>query len=386
MKESDRISQVEEYYFSLKLKELAWRNAQGENVLNLGVGSPDLPPHPEVIRVLNEAAQNPNNHGYQSYRGLPELREAFANWYNSNFQVVLNPENEILPLMGSKEGIMHISMAFLNAGDVVLIPNPGYPTYGAASKIAGADVVSYNFSATHPGLPRLEEIPEDTLHRTKIMWVNYPHMPSGKTGSKKIFNSLLEFAKKYDILICHDNPYNGLLTDEKHSLLQAEDARERCLELTSLSKFYNMAGWRIGCLAGSKSNLNTVLKFKSNMDSGMFKPIQLAAIKALELEETWGADLNRVYRERKDLAIEIFKALGCEVEGPQAGLFVWARIPNYSSGSDDFSEEILNECGVFITPGHIFGSEGDRYLRLSLCSKMEVLEEALERIKNSETL
>lgn len=378
---AQRLGQVEEYYFSRKLREIAELRAAGHQVLNLGIGSPDLPPHPSVIACLQTSAEQAQNHGYQSYQGLPELRTAFANWYERYFTVGLNPKTEVLPLIGSKEGIMHISMAFLNPGDEVLVPNPGYPTYRSATELAGGVVRPYELSAVSSWFPDLESLAAQGLEKVKIMWVNYPHMPTGTPASEEYFTRLVAFAKAHDILLVNDNPYAFILNDEPRSLLSIPGAKEVALELNSLSKAHNMAGWRMGVLVGGEEYLKVVLRFKSNMDSGMFKPLQLAAITALELPAGWYESQNVIYQNRKTKAIQLLEQLGCKVAGEQVGMFVWARVPEGYSSAYELSDEILAGHHVFLTPGGIFGTAGEQYMRISLCSPVSVIEEAIQRMR-----
>lgn len=387
-----RLDAIREYYFSKKLREIDDMNKQSEvKVINLGIGSPDLPPHPDVIKALHEAALRPDTHAYQNYKGAPALRQAFADWYLKSFGVTLDPNNEILPLIGSKEGIMHISMTFLNEGDEVLVPNPGYPTYRSATMLAGGVCVDYDLKAENNWLPDLDALAKKDLSKVKLMWVNYPQMPTGATADDAFFKELIEFAAKHHILICHDNPYSFILPDEKNidadgkyhplSLLKIEGAKEVALELNSLSKSHNMAGWRIGVLAAKDEFIQEVLRFKSNMDSGMFLPLQLAAAKALQLDDQWYHDLNQIYLKRRSIVYEMLDMLDCTYEKGQSGMFVWAKVPeNYRDGYD-LSDEILYKSKVFITPGGIFGSNGDKYIRISLCRSEEMLNEAISRIK-----
>lgn len=377
---SVRLGQTEEYYFSRKLREIAALRAAGQDILNLGIGSPDLPPAPEVITALQASAAEASNHGYQSYTGLPALKTAFADWYQRCFYVSLDPSTEVLPLIGSKEGIMHISMAFLNPGDEVLVPNPGYPTYRSATALAGGRVREYNLDPTNNWLPDLEALESEGVEQVKIMWVNYPHMPTGTSAPAGFFERLVAFAQRNSILLVNDNPYALILTDERKSLLSIPGAKAVALELTSLSKAQNMAGWRVGALLGKQDYLQTVLRFKSNMDSGTFKPIQLAAIKALELGEEWYTQLNNIYRKRRKIVEQIFQALNCTYDDRQVGLFLWAKCPAGKTGYE-VSDEALYEKQVFLTPGGIFGSQGEAYVRISLCSNETVLRTALERIK-----
>lgn len=371
---------VQEYYFSRKRKQLDAMKQSGIDVINLGIGSPDMPPSPEVINALHENAKAPSNHGYQSYIGTPALREAFSKWYKTSYGVDLNPANEILPLVGSKEGIMHISMAFLNEGDEVLIPNPGYPTYEAATKLAGGRIRYYNLSDETGWLPDLSEIESAGLENVKIMWVNYPNMPTGKKASIKVYQDLVKFAKKHHILLCNDNPYSFILNDEPISLLAAEGAKDIALELNSLSKSHNMAGWRIGMVGGNSEYISAILRVKSNMDSGMFQPLQAAAVEALNAPAEWYSGVNDVYRERRRVAEEIMDILHCSFDKNQAGLFLWGRIPSKLKFSEELTEPLLQKAHVFITPGHIFGSNGNNYIRISLCAPADLMAEAKKRI------
>ncbi len=376
---ADRLGDVKEYYFSTKLREVAKLRAAGKDIINLGIGSPDLPPAPEVIEALQAAAARPDAHGYQPYAGRPELREAFAGWYHRFFGVSLNPETELLPLIGSKEGIMHISMAFLNPGDEVLVPNPGYPTYRSATELAGGVIRDYRLQEANDWLPDLDALEAQDLSKVKIMWVNYPHMPTGTAVPDGFYEALVGFARRNKILLCNDNPYAFILTDTRQSLLSVPGAREVAIELSSLSKAQNMAGWRVGAIAGAGEYLQSILRFKSNMDSGMFLPVQLAAVKALSLGQEWYDGLNAHYRRRRELAFRIMDALGCQYRKAQVGLFVWARCPE---GKDGFavSDAALYQHDVFLTPGGIFGDEGTHYVRISLCSTEERLAEALDRL------
>lgn len=376
---SDRLGDTQEYYFSSKLREIASLRAAGHDILNLGIGSPDMPPAPAVIATLAESAARPANHGYQPYTGIPELRRAFSRWYARYFAVDLDPEREILPLMGSKEGIMHISMAFLNPGDEVLVPNPGYPTYRSATELAGGVVRSYALDAVNGWIPDLDLLESEGLEKVKIMWVNYPHMPTGAAAPPDFFQRLVDFARRNRILLVNDNPYAFILTERVDSLLAVPGAREVALELSSLSKAQNMAGWRVGSLAGSETYLQTVLRFKSNMDSGMFRPVQEAAVVALGLGSDWYRQLNEAYRRRREVAYRIMDALGCTYAREQVGLFVWARCP---AGTDGYAvcDRALYDHDLFLTPGGIFGTAGEAYVRISLCSTVEVLSEALHRL------
>jgi LL-diaminopimelate aminotransferase len=379
---ASRLDLVQEYYFSQKLKEIAALNAEGKNIINLGIGSPDLAPHPNVVKALNDSALSVKNHAYQSYIGIPALREAIADWYLRFFGVSLNPMNEILPLMGSKEGIMHVCMAYLEAGDIALVPNPGYPTYRAAALLSGAQVVDYELDERNNWLIDLEELEQKDLTKAKLMFVNYPNMPTGAKADVKFFERLVAFAKKHNILIINDNPYNFILNQDYLSLLSIKGAEGYVLELNSLSKSHNMAGWRVGMLCGHKDLISNVLKFKSNMDSGMFLPVQHAAIEALRFDKTWYDELNTIYAERQKKVFEILDLLECEYNKHQTGMFVWAKIPDNYKDSYELSDKILYDANVFITPGGIFGSKGNRYIRISLCADVgTTLAVAKERIE-----
>ncbi|MEO8853589.1 MAG: aminotransferase class I/II-fold pyridoxal phosphate-dependent enzyme [Ginsengibacter sp.] len=378
---SKRLAGIDEYYFSTKLRQIDEMNKAGKQVINLGIGSPDLPPHPGVIKVLEEEAEKPNQHGYQNYKGSPVLRNAIAKWYQKWYNVSLNPDSEILPLIGSKEGIMHICMTYINEGDIVLIPNPGYPTYKSASTIAGANVHAYTLTKEKNWCPDFEELEKLDLQNVKLMFVNYPQMPTGQLPTNEMFEELISFAKKHQILIVHDNPYSFILNDKPMSLLSFEGAKEVVIELNSFSKSHNMAGWRVGMLCGAKERINEVLKFKSNMDSGMFLPLQLAAARALELDQDWYDSVNDVYRKRRKKVYELLDLLKCTYDENQAGLFVWASIPNNVKDGFELTDRVLNDSNVFITPGGIFGSAGEKYIRVSLCATEEKLSEAIKRIK-----
>ncbi len=358
--------------------------AEGKMVLNLGIGSPDLPPAANVIEELCTHVNYNNVHGYQSYNGIPELRQAFSNWYECYFQVNLDPEKEVLPLIGSKEGLMHIAMSFLEEGDEVLVPNPGYPAYRAVSQLAGATVVEYELSESHGWLPDLDALDKEDLSRVKIMWINYPNMPVGVRAQPAFFEQVVQFGRKHRILIVNDNPYGFILNDQLHSILKVSGAFDVALELNSLSKSHNMAGWRMGVLAGREDYLKIVLRFKSNMDSGMFRPLQMAAIQALNSTSEWYESLNSVYRERRQKVFQLLDYLDCTYDEEQVGMFVWAKIPEAYTNGYELSDEVLQEAHVFITPGGIFGSAGDRYIRISLCSDGALYEEALRRLKQKE--
>ncbi|MFT4663803.1 MAG: LL-diaminopimelate aminotransferase [Polaribacter sp.] len=377
---ASRIKEIQEYYFSRKLKEIAQLRSEGNHILNLGIGSPDLPPDPSVVNRLKEEASNPKQHAYQSYLGHPDLREAFAKWYDKYFKVALNPNSEILPLIGSKEGIMHLSMTFLEEGDEVLIPNPGYPTYISASKLAGATAILYTLSAENNWLPNLEELAKLNLEKVKIMWLNYPHMPTGAQADKSFFKQLVVFAKKYKILLVNDNPYAFILNKNQNSLLSTEGAKEVAIELNSLSKSHNMAGWRLGMMAADQQYIKEVLKFKTNMNSGMFLPVQLAAIEALNLPESWYEKQNLEYEKRQLKAFKLLDQLECSYDRNAVGMFVWAKVPDKYKDAYELSDELLYKAGVFLTPGGIFGSQGEKYIRISLCSSIELIEEAICKI------
>lgn len=377
---SKRLEGIGEYYFSQKLREIDELNKQGKNIINLGIGSPDLPPHPDVIKVLQDESAKSNVHAYQSYKGALALRNAFAEWYKKWYHVDLNPDTEVLPLIGSKEGIMHICMTYLNDGDEVLVPNPGYPTYRSAVKLAGGVCVDYELKEENNYYPDFTELEKRDLSKTKLMWVNYPQMPTGQLPTKKLFEQLVAFAKKHNILLCHDNPYSFILNDEPLSLLSVEGAKDVALELNSLSKSQNMAGWRVGVLAASKQRIDEVLRFKSNMDSGMFLPVQMAAAKALSLDKDWYESLNKVYRERREKVYQLLDVLGCSYSKDQAGMFMWAKIPSDYKNCYELCDEVLYNADVFITPGGIFGSAGDNYIRISLCGSIEKFDEAIRRV------
>ncbi len=374
---------VQEYYFSTKLKQIAEMKNSGIDVLNLGIGSPDLPPSAQTIEALASTAQNPKNHAYQSYVGILALREAMANFYQNAYGVELNPANEILPLIGSKEGIMHISMAYLEAGVEVLVPNPGYPTYRAASLLTGATVVEYDLSEGNNWLPDLKELAKKDLSKVKLMWVNYPHMPTGAKATKGFFEELRDFALTHNILIVNDNPYSFILNDDPQSILSVEGMKEVAMELNSLSKSHNMAGWRMGMLAGKSAFMSPVLRFKSNMDSGMFLPLQMAAVVALQNDKSWFSALNKTYKIRQQKVFEIMQLLDCQYDKNQTGMFVWAKIPTKYKTGYELSDEILEKSAVFITPGGIFGTAGDGYIRTSLCAEVSVFEEAILRIRKA---
>lgn len=384
MQTAKRLDGVGEYYFSQKLRAIDAMNKAGKNVINLGIGSPDLPPHPSVIQALHEEALKPNQHAYQNYKGSPLLRNAVAGWYSKWYGVTLNAETEILPLIGSKEGIMHLCMTYINEGDLVLIPNPGYPTYRSAATIAGGSIVEYELTKANNWFPDLAAIEKQVQgKKVALMFVNYPHMPTGQLPTGDMFEALLAFAKKNHILLVHDNPYSFILNDKPLSLLSFEGAMEVAVELNSLSKSHNMAGWRVGMLVGAKERIDEVLRFKSNMDSGMFLPLQLAAAKALELGTEWHEEVNAVYRKRRQKVFDLLNLLHCEFDQTQAGMFVWASVPSKYKDGFELSDDVLDNANVFITPGGIFGSAGNSYVRVSLCSTEQKIDEAISRIQEA---
>jgi len=384
MQAASRLDGIGEYYFSQKLREIDELNKAGKQVINLGIGSPDLPPHPEVIKTLFEEASKPNTHAYQGYKGSPLFRNAIAKWYKKWYAVDLDPDTEILPLIGSKEGIMHICMTWFEKGCSVLVPNPGYPTYASAVKLSGADPLFYDLKKENNYYPNFDEltaiVKENAARPVKGLFVNYPQMPTGQLPSTKLFEQLVAFAKQHQILLVHDNPYSFILNDNPMSLLSVAGAKEVAIELNSLSKSHNMAGWRVGMLLGAKEKIAEVLRFKSNMDSGMFLPVQLAAAKALGLGKEWHDSVNQVYRERREKVFILLDELGCTYNKEQAGMFVWAAIPEKYKDGFALSDEVLYKARVFITPGGIFGEAGLPYIRVSLCSPVEKFEEAIKRI------
>ncbi|MBZ5856740.1 pyridoxal phosphate-dependent aminotransferase [Flavihumibacter profundi] len=380
---ANRLNGIGEYYFSQKLREIDTLNKAGKAIINLGIGSPDLPPHPDVVKVLQEEAAKPNVHAYQNYKGSPVLRKAMSDWYSTWYGVQLDPESEILPLIGSKEGIMHICMTYLNEGDEVLIPNPGYPTYSSAVKLAGGKAVPYEMVETLNWEPDLDAIAAQDLSKVKLMWVNYPHMPTGQLPSRRFFERLVAFGRQHNILICHDNPYSFILNEHPVSLLAVPGAKEVVVELNSLSKSHNMAGWRVGMLAGAKERIDEIIRFKSNMDSGMFLPVQLAAARALQLGTDWYKSVNAIYARRRDLVYSLLDMLDCTYNRQQVGMFVWAKIPSAYADGYALSDAILYNNNVFITPGGIFGSAGNGFIRVSLCSPEEKLQQAIDRIRVS---
>ena len=379
---AERLQSVSEYYFSRKLKEVAQMNAEGKDVISLGIGSPDMPPSEAAIKVLCEQAQRADVHGYQPTVGIPELRQAMSDFYQKWYGVELNPATEIQPLIGSKEGILHVTLAFVNPGDQVLVPNPGYPTYTSLNKILGSDIVTYNLLEEKGWQPDFEALEQMDLSRVKLMWTNYPNMPTGANATRELYERLVEFARRKNIVIVNDNPYSFILNKEPLSILQVPGAKECCIEFNSMSKSHNMPGWRVGMLATNAQFVQWILKIKSNIDSGTFRPMQLAAAEAYHNSEEWHHEANyTVYRERRDLAEEIMKTLGCTYDPNQVGMFLWGRIPDHYNDVEELTERVLHEARVFITPGFIFGSNGARYIRISLCAKKEKLAEALRRIK-----
>ena len=376
---ADRLHTVEEYYFSKKLREVNALKAAGAPIINLGIGSPDLAPPKAVITAITDSLSDASAHKYQSYQGLPALRLAMANFYKAHYNIVLNPQNQVLPLIGSKEGIMHISMAYLNQGDAVLIPNPGYPTYTSVTKLVGATPVFYDLNSTSNWQPDLVSLEAMDVSKVKLMWINYPHMPTGTLGNKKILKELVDFAKKNEILLINDNPYSFILNNQPSSIFNVEGAEQVCLELNSLSKTFNMAGWRVGMLTGAKAHLDNVIKVKSNMDSGMFYGIQKGAIEALNSSKNWFSDLNLIYSERRKLVWELATALNCTFETNTSGMFVWAKLPT-GLKSEAFIDKILHDYHLFIAPGTIFGTNGEGYIRFSLCAPSESIELAIKRV------
>ncbi len=376
---ADRLKTVKEYYFSKKLREVRELLAKGRPIINMGIGSPDLAPSENVIKAIQNAVNDKGAHQYQSYQGLPELREAIAAFYTAKFEVQLDSASEILPLMGSKEGIMHISMAFLNAGDEVLIPNPGYPTYTSVSKLVGAVPHYYDLTEDKGWFPDLEYLEQEDLSKVKLMWLSYPHMPTGATASTTQFEKLIDFAKRNEILLINDNPYSFVLNTNPRSILNIDGAKEIALELNSLSKTFNMAGWRVGMVLGNESHINSILKVKSNMDSGMFYGIQKGAIAALESSQKWFDNLNEVYASRKELMLKLVKKLGCTYDSSSVGMFVWAKLPYGVPSAEKFIDDILYDKDIFITPGTIFGSNGEGYIRFSLCVNEAKIQEAIDR-------
>jgi len=379
---AERVASVKEYYFSRKLREVAALNATGKDIISLGIGGPDRMPAPSVIEALKADAERPDAHSYQPYVGIAELRKAYTDWYAKHYGVTLDPARQIQPLIGSKEGILHITLAFVNPGDAVLVPNPGYPTYTSVSRLAQAEVIPYDLTAENGWMPDFDALEMLPLERVKIMWVNYPHMPTGAQATPQLFERLVDFGRRHGIVIAHDNPYSFILNDKPLSILQAEGAADVAVELNSLSKSHNMAGWRMGMVASNPEFISWILKVKSNIDSGQWRPMQRAAVEALALGDEWYAELNKVYASRRAVAEEIMAALGCTFDPSQRGLFLWGRIPDDAESSEALADKVLYEKRVFITPGFIFGSNGDRYIRISLCATEEKMRQALERIKS----
>ena len=382
IKPAERLSLVSEYYFSRKLKEVAQMNAEGKDIISLAIGSPDMPPSKQTIQTLCEVASRPDTHGYQPTMGTPELRKAMADFYKRWYGVDLNPATEIQPLIGSKEGILHVTLAFVNPGEEVLVPNPGYPTYTSLSKILGAKVVNYDLMEDNGWQPDFEQLEKMDLSRVKLMWTNYPNMPTGGNARMETYERLVDFARKHNIVVVNDNPYSFILNDKPMSLLQVEGAKDCCIEFNSMSKSHNMPGWRVGMCATNPTFISWILKIKSNIDSGTFRGIQLAAAAALSNDEEWHHEANiETYSRRRKYAEQIMDALGCKYDPNQVGMFLWGRIPDSYSNCEELTERVLHEARVFITPGFIFGSKGERFIRISLCAKEEKIQAALERIK-----
>jgi len=385
MQLAERLHGIGEYYFSQKLREIDGLNKQGKDIINLGIGSPDLPPHPEVIKTLQEEAAKPNVHAYQSYKGSPVLRKAISEWYKRWYTVELDPDSEILPLIGSKEGIMHLCMTYFQHGIGVLIPNPGYPTYSSAVKLSGAVPIYYDLLEENnyePDFSELEKVVQSSTTDIRGLFVNYPQMPTGQLPTRELFNKLISFARRNNLLIIHDNPYSFILNDNPMSILASDDAKDCAIELNSLSKSHNMAGWRVGMLCSAKERIDEVLRFKSNMDSGMFLPVQMAAARALSLDGSWYEQVNTVYKKRRDRVFQLLDVLKCNYSKKQAGLFVWAKVNERFKDCYDCSDFVLHNSYVFITPGGIFGNAGEKYIRVSLCATEEKIDEAIKRVKN----
>lgn len=378
---ADRLTLVSEYYFSRKLKEVAALNAQGMDIISLAIGSPDMPPSPQTIDKLCEVAKQPDAHGYQPTMGTPELRQAMAGFYNRWYGVQLNPQTEVLPLIGSKEGILHVTLAFVNPGDEVLVPNPGYPTYTSLSKLLGAKVVNYNLVEANGWQPDFDELEQMDLSKVKLMWTNYPNMPTGGNARCETYERLVDFAKKHHIVVVNDNPYSFILNEEHLSILQVEGAKDCCIEFNSMSKSHNMPGWRVGLCATNAQFISWILKVKSNVDSGTFRGLQLAAATAYDNSDEWHQEANiDTYRRRRHYAEQIMETLHCSYDPHQVGMFLWGKIPDQYDDVEQLTEKVLHDARVFITPGFIFGSNGKRYIRISLCAKEEKLQEALTRI------
>lgn len=383
VKPADRLASVSEYYFSRKLKEIARLNAEGQNIISLAIGSPDMPPSKATVDTLCEQARRDDVHGYQPTMGIPELRQAMADWYQRWYSVDLNPASEIQPLIGSKEGILHVTLAFVNPGEEVLVPNPGYPTYTSLSKILGAKVVNYNLKRDNGWQPDFDELEKMDTSKVKLMWTNYPNMPTGGNAQMATYERLVDFARRKNIIVVNDNPYSFIINEHPISLLQVPGAKDCCIEFNSMSKSHNMPGWRVGMLASNAQFVSWVLKIKSNIDSGTFRPMQLAAAKAYQNDESWHREANiNTYRRRRNIAEQIMTTLGCSFDPSQVGMFLWGRIPDKYADVEELTEKVLHEAKVFITPGFIFGSNGKRYVRISLCAKDEKIAEALDRIKH----
>lgn len=382
---ANRVSTIKEYYFSKKLREVAELNAKGLDIVSLGIGGPDRPPHEDVIKTLGEEAAKSDAHGYQPYVGLPQLREAFASWYDRFYNVTLNPKSEIQPLIGSKEGILHTTLAFVNPGDGVLVPNPGYPTYTSVSRLAEAEIYTYDLTEDGGWEPNFEELEKLPLDKIKLMWANYPHMPTGKCASLELFQKLVDFGKKHNIVIVNDNPYSFVLNDKPLSIFNIEGAKDIAIEMNSLSKSHNMPGWRIAMVASNPTFIEWILKVKSNIDSGQFKPMMLAAVKALECDKSWYDEVNHEYAQRRLIAEEIMRTIDCHFDEAQRGLFLWGRIPDKYENSEQLADLLLYKSRVFVTPGFIFGSNGNKFIRISLCATQEKMQVALQRIKETLT-
>lgn len=382
IKPASRLDAVQEYYFSRKLKEVARLNAEGQDIISLAIGSPDQPPSPQTIDKLCEVAHDPSAHGYQPTMGTMELRKAMADFYHRWYGVEVDAASEVQPLIGSKEGILHITLAFVNPGDEVLVPNPGYPTYTSLSKILGAKVVNYNLDEDNGWQPDFEELERRDLSRVKLMWTNYPNMPTGGDARMETYSKLVDFARSHDIVVVNDNPYSFILNEHPLSLLQVEGAKDCCIELNSMSKGYNMPGWRVGMCVSNPQFISWILKIKSNIDSGTFRGLQLAAAEALTTNtEEWHREYNiNVYRRRREIAERIMQALGCTYDDGQVGMFLWGKIADKYANAEQLTERVLHEARVFITPGFIFGSNGERYVRISLCAQGDKMQEALRRI------
>ncbi len=377
---ADRLQQVEEYYFSKKLKEIAALTKAGEHIINLGIGKPDLAPAATIINALREESMNPAAHGYQSYKGTPELREAMSSFYKMHYSVDVDPESEILPLMGSKEGIMHLSMALLNPGDEVLIPNPGYPSYAGATKLTGAIIKNYDLTESNNYQININQLNELYCNKTKILWLNYPHMPTGALADQEVLQELIIWAKAREVLIASDSPYSFILNDKPRSILSLEGAKDCCIELNSLSKSHGMSGWRVGMAIGQEEIINAMLRFKSNMDSGMFRPIQIAAIKGMEIDDNWYKTNNEIYRKRRELLWRMLEKIDFGFNPNSAGLFVWSKISEKFNDGEEASDFFLKRCKVFAPPGMIFGTNGNQYVRWSLCQPKEIIDDACRRI------